>query len=135
MKIVSKFNRVPIFCIFREISRQRALLSNWVGSGRFIVLSDSANPEMVIKLYFNVFRFFLKVLEPIECRRADPYMTANRIFVRFATRNYLYCHSCLTIGMSSLWPFRLSNNKFLKMLINAATPPPCRVTFYQFRSY
>ena len=26
----------------------------------------------------------LKVLEPIECRQADPYMTANRNFVRFA---------------------------------------------------
>ena len=52
--------------------------------GRFIILNDSAGPKMVIHLYLTFFRFILKVLEPIECRQADPYMTANRNFVRFA---------------------------------------------------
>ena len=77
MKVVLKFH-ASIFHTCREISRQRALRS-----GTFIVLSNSASLKMVIKLYFNFFRFFLKVLEPIECRWADSYMTANRNFVRF----------------------------------------------------
>ena len=29
----------------------------WVWSGRFIVLNDSAGPKMVLKMYFNFFRF------------------------------------------------------------------------------
>ena len=36
-----------------------------VGSGRFIILSDSAGLKMVIHIYLTFFRFFLKVLEPI----------------------------------------------------------------------
>ena len=34
-----------------------------------------------MKIYFNFFPFFLKVLELLEC---DPYMIANRNFVHFA---------------------------------------------------
>ena len=88
MKIVLKF-QIAILYIFVEISRQRALRPSRagpgrVGSGRFIILNDSAGPKMVIHLYLTFFRFFLKVLEPNECRQADPYMTANRNFVRFA---------------------------------------------------
>ena len=82
----------------REISRQRALWSGWAGpgqvvSGRLIVLNCSASPKMVMKKYFNFFRFYLKDLEMFECRRGDPYITANRSFVRFA---HSYLHSIYT---------------------------------------
>ena len=45
--------------------------SGRVQPGRFIVLNDSASPEMVIKIYFNFFRLFLKVLELFQYRRGD----------------------------------------------------------------
>ena len=35
--------------------RKKPSKSVTVGSGLFIVLSDSASPEMIIKLYFNFF--------------------------------------------------------------------------------
>ena len=63
--------------------RNKASKSVTVGSGRFIVLNNSASPKMV-EIYFNFFLFFLKILELFGCRRGDPYMTANRNFVRFA---------------------------------------------------
>ena len=88
MKIVWKFH-VCNFYIFQEIWRQKALRLGWamtgrVGLGWFIVLNDSANPKMGIKMYFNFFPIpiFLKVLELFECRRGDQHMTANRNFVR-----------------------------------------------------
>ena len=73
----------------REISRQWVSWSGQVGSGRvrpgrFIVLSDSVSHKMVINIYLNFYRFFLKVLELFECQQSDPYMTANRNFVHFA---------------------------------------------------
>ena len=34
---------------------------------------------MVIQMYFDLFWFFKKDLELFECRRSDPYMTANFI--------------------------------------------------------
>ena len=52
----------------------------WVGSGRFIVLNDSASSKMIIQFFYD----FLNILEPFECRRGDQYMTANWNFVRFA---------------------------------------------------
>ena len=83
-----------IFYTFCEISRQRELLlgqaglgrigSGWPGPGRFLVLNDPASPKTVLKMYLHFFIFFLKVLELLECRRGDPYMIANRNFVRFA---------------------------------------------------
>ena len=51
-------------------------------SGRFIVLIDSANPKMVITIYFNFFPNFFKGFKLFECRRSDPYMTVNKNFVR-----------------------------------------------------
>ena len=48
------------------------------------VLNDSAGPKVVIKLHFNFFRSFLKVLKLSECRRGDPLMTANKNFIPFA---------------------------------------------------
>ena len=39
---------------------------------------------MIKKIYFNISRYFLKVLEMFECRRDDPHMTSNRNFVCFA---------------------------------------------------
>ena len=48
------------------------------------VLVDSAGPELVIKIYFNFFQYFLKVLELFQCSRGDLYITAYRKFVRFA---------------------------------------------------
>ena len=66
-----------IFNIFRETSCQRGSRSGRVGSGWFIISNDSAGPKTVIHLYLTFFRFFLKVLEPIKCRQADPYMTAK----------------------------------------------------------
>ena len=53
------------------------------GPNRFIILNDSAGTKMVIQIYFKFFRLFLRVLEPFECRRGEPYTTANRNFVRF----------------------------------------------------
>ena len=67
------------FILSLEISRQRESRS-----GQFIVLKHSANPELVIKIYFNFFPIFFKVLELFECRRNDLNMTANRNFVCFA---------------------------------------------------
>ena len=51
--------------------------------GWFIILNYLASSKMVIKMYSNFFRFLLNVLEIFECQRCDPYMTANRNFVRF----------------------------------------------------
>ena len=48
MKIVSTFH-VPIFYIFLEISRQKALRPGW--AGRFIVLKDSASPNQLLCLH------------------------------------------------------------------------------------
>ena len=53
------------------------------GPDWFIVLNDSASLKMVIKMYFNFLRFFLKVLKLSECRRGDLYMTTNGNLVRF----------------------------------------------------
>ena len=53
------------------------------GPSRFIILNDSAGPKMVIKIYFNFFRFFLKV-QAVWMSSSRPIMTANRKFVRFA---------------------------------------------------
>ena len=50
-----------------------------VGSDRFN-LNDAASPKMVIKMYFNIFPIFLKLF---ECCTGNPFMTANRNFVRF----------------------------------------------------
>ena len=38
------------------------------------IFNDSASPKMVTRIYFNFFRFFLKVLELFECRRGDQYI-------------------------------------------------------------
>ena len=38
--------------------RNKPLKSVTVGSGRSIILKDSARPKIVIKIYFNVFRSF-----------------------------------------------------------------------------
>ena len=75
MKIVLKFHVYLLY--FPKKNRQRALP---VGPGRFIVLNDSASPKMIIKMYL----IFFKVLKLFECRRGDPYMTANKNFVRFS---------------------------------------------------
>ena len=57
MKVVWKFHANNLYA-FREICRQRPLRSVQVGSGQFIVLNNSASPKMVMKMYFNFFRFF-----------------------------------------------------------------------------
>ena len=38
---------------------------------------------MDMKMYFNFFRYILKVLELFECRQGDSYVTANKNFDRF----------------------------------------------------
>ena len=81
MKIALHYH-IPISYIFREKNRQRALWLVRAGSGR--ARCDSASSKIVIKIHFNYFRFFLKVLELFECRRGNPYKTANRNFVRIA---------------------------------------------------
>ena len=85
MKIVSKYH-VSIFYALREIILQRLLWTGGVGPGRVVPVHffkiNSANLKMVIRIYINFFRFFLKGLELFECR-GDPYMTVNRNFVRF----------------------------------------------------
>ena len=68
----------------KTISKGITVGSDRVVPGRFNVLNDSASPKMVIEMYFIFFRFFEKVLELFECRRGDPYMTANRNFVCFS---------------------------------------------------
>ena len=62
-----------------------------VGPGRAGVrpvhrFNESTNPIMFINIYFN---FFVKVLKLFEYPRGDPYMTADRNFVRF-THSYSY---------------------------------------------
>ena len=49
IKIVSKFD-IHIYYIFGKINRQTALLSGRVGTGRFMVLKNSASFKMVIKI-------------------------------------------------------------------------------------
>ena len=70
---------VSIFYAFREINHQIALKSGEVGSGRFIVLQDSAGPKIVIKIYLHLFYIFLFIK---MYRRGDQYMTINRNFAR-----------------------------------------------------
>ena len=70
MKIVSNF-RSPSLIFMRNKPSKSVTVGpglvgpGGVGSGRFIILNDSAGPKMVIHLYLTFFRFFLKVLEPI----------------------------------------------------------------------
>ena len=45
MKVVATFH-ILISYTFQDISRQRALWSGRVESGRFIVLNESASPKM-----------------------------------------------------------------------------------------
>jgi len=61
-----------------------------VGQAQFIVLNDSANLKMVIKMYLHFFRFFLKVLELFKCCRGDRYTAADRNF-----RYDLFWFQCL----------------------------------------
>ena len=87
MKVVIKFH-VSIFYTFwknrpwKNVTVGSSGLCR-VGFGLFIVLNESTKHKMVVQIYFNLFRFFLKVLVLIECGRDDPYMTVNRNFVRF----------------------------------------------------
>ena len=81
IKVVSKFH-FSISYTFEEMNRQRALVrscgSVWVRPvHRCKRFSSSENGHKTL------FQFFLKVLEPSECRRGDPYKTANRNLVRF----------------------------------------------------
>ena len=48
---------------------------------RFKWFSQSCGYKTLFQFFF---RFVFKVLELFECSRGDPYMTANRNFVRFA---------------------------------------------------
>ena len=74
------YSLICIFNTFWEIRRQKASQS-----GRFIVSNNSASSKNGLKTLFHFFLpFFLKVLELSQCRRGDPYMTANRNFIRFA---------------------------------------------------
>ena len=83
MKVVQNVH-VSIFYTFPEISRKIASRSS-----RFIVLSNSASPKMVIKIYFNFFRFFSKVLQLFECRRGDP-ATRNDEIYNYEKIVYIY---------------------------------------------
>ena len=78
MRIVSEFY-IPIF-----ILSDKSAVKERHGRAGSLFLNDSASPKMGIKIYFNIFRFFIKVVELFECRRSDSYTTANRKFVRFA---------------------------------------------------
>ena len=64
--------------------RNKPTKSVMVGLGRFIVLNDSASPKMAIQIYLNISRFLLMVLELLECRRGNPYVTVNKNCIRFA---------------------------------------------------
>ena len=58
--------RVKILLLYLIYYRRyRPSKSVTVGTGRFIVLNDSASTNMVTKMYLN---FFLKDLELFECR-------------------------------------------------------------------
>ena len=46
--------------------------------------------KIIIKIYFNIFPIFLKVLDQFECCRGDPYMTANRTYFASLTCNKIY---------------------------------------------
>ena len=70
-----------LFILYCQRNRPRQSVTVW--PGWFNVLNHSATPKMIIKIYFNLFQFLLKVLELFECLRGDPYMIANRNFVRF----------------------------------------------------
>ena len=59
IKVVSKYH-VPNFNSFWEISRQRTSRSGRVGSGRFIILNDWADPTITMTISFNFLRFLIK---------------------------------------------------------------------------
>ena len=93
MNFVSKL-QYHISYIFREIGRQIALRSD-----RFTVLNESGSPNMVVKMYFNFFRFFLNVQAVRMLSRRLIYITANSnivgfIHLQFYMMNilYLYCY-------------------------------------------
>ena len=71
-----------IFDGFRDISCQKELWTGWAGSVYF--LNDSDSSKMIMKMYFNFFPICFKGLKLFEFHRGDPYITANRNFVRFA---------------------------------------------------
>ena len=70
----------------RLYSRNKPLKNVMVGPDLFILLNDSAIPKMIIEIYFNFFRFFLKGLSCLNVVEATHMVIgrANRNFVRFA---------------------------------------------------
>ena len=69
-----------MFCFQRNKPSKNVMIR----SGRddsSLILSDSASPKKSQK---NIFQLFSKDLELLKCSQGDPYMTANRNFVRFA---------------------------------------------------
>ena len=93
MKIVLKF-QVPIPIYFLRNKPSKSVTVEPVH--RFKRFTQSEN------CHKTLFQVFLKVLELSECRRGDPYMTANRNFVRFAL--------CVACNVSVTVFFRLAYN-------------------------
>ena len=78
-------DRVKIWRLYLlDFPRNKLSKSVTVGSDRFIVLNDSTSPKMIIKIYFNFFQIFVKVLELFGCCWGKPYTTADGNFVSFA---------------------------------------------------
>ena len=66
----------PYFSYFPRNKPSKRVI---VGSGQFLILNNSARPEMVIKMSIVFLQFFLKVLKLFECPRGDTYITAKLI--------------------------------------------------------
>ena len=48
--------------------RNKSSKSFTVGPGQFTVLNDSASAKMIIKMDFNFFQFYFKILDLYSCR-------------------------------------------------------------------
>ena len=76
-RLCTNFTSLPFILSEKKIVKEHYYL---VGP---VHLNDSVSPKMVIKICFNIFRFFKKYLGQFECRRCNTYMTANSYFVPF----------------------------------------------------
>ena len=71
---------LSFFCSLNLITFDIQLLIKEFNYG---ISNDYTSHKVIMKMCFNFFRFFVKVLELFECRRGNLFMTANRKFGRF----------------------------------------------------
>ena len=78
--------------------RNRPWKNVMVLSGRFIVLDDSANPKMIMTIYFNFFRLFFNGFKPV-------WMLSRWLMYKLSVSLGSYCIQSIYEGKSkgTLW--------------------------------